>query len=388
MESILTDDFSRIFTQTDGAVCCFAPGRINLIGEHIDYSGGHVLPCALSMGTYCVARRRSDRKLRFFSKNFPDAGMIECDLDALRLNRTNGWANYALGVLWALEQQGMALMSGMDMYVCGNIPNGAGLSSSASLEVLTGFAAKELFGFPIDMRQLAVISQRAENSFVGVKCGIMDQMAIAMGRSGCALFINTATLNCEYIPMRLEGYGILIMNTRKRRELVDSKYNQRRAQCAHALAQLRAKIDIASLCELSPEGFQEYKSLITDPIERKRVKHAVYENMRASLSCVLLQNGDTMGFGKLMNESHISLRDDYDVTGTELDTLVECAWEQQGVAGARMTGGGFGGCALAIAQTSQMERISARIGEEYLRRIGYAAEFYTGIAGDGPRRIL
>ena len=346
MKQTLLKKFEEVFDSTEGAKVYFAPGRVNLIGEHTDYNGGHVFPCALTIGTYAVARLRKDDKLCLFSMNFETGGVGECTLSNIEEKNTGDWRNYPKGIVWAFGKKGFQVDKGLDILYYGNIPNGSGLSSSASIEVLTGYILKDMFGFAVTNQDLALIGQFSENQYNGVNCGIMDQFAIAMGKKASAIFLDTADLSYDYAPIDLDGAKIVILNTNKKRGLGDSKYNERRSECEAALAALQTKLDIKSLGELTEEEFEANKSLIGDDVKIKRAKHAVYENQRTIKAVKALQDKNLELFGKLMIASHDSLRDDYEVTGIELDTLVEEALKQDGVIGARMTGAGFGGCAV------------------------------------------
>ncbi len=379
--------FAEVFGDAEGAQVYFAPGRVNMIGEHTDYNGGHVFPCALTIGTYGVARKRQDRKLRFYSMNFQQLGVLESSLDELRPDPRADWTNYPKGVMWAFAEKGMPVPVGMDILLNGNIPNGSGLSSSASVEVLTGYILRDLFGFDLSNQDLALIGQYSENHFNGVNCGIMDQFAIAMGRQGHAIFLDTADLSYEYAPIKLENAKIVIACSNKKRGLGDSKYNERRSECETALAQLQQVCRIASLGELTIEAFERYKGAIQSEVCLRRARHAVYENQRTIQAVEALKANDIEAFGKLMNASHVSLRDDYEVTGRELDTLVEEAWKVEGVIGSRMTGAGFGGCSVSIVRNEAIDSFIAQVGTAYERRIGYAADFYVVESGDGPCRL-
>ncbi|MEH7306787.1 galactokinase [Neobacillus drentensis] len=365
----------------------FAPGRINLIGEHTDYNGGHVFPCAITYGTYAVARRREDKVFRLYSTNFPEKGIIEFNLNELDYKKEHNWANYPKGMIRYIIDAGYEIPFGFDCVIQGNIPNGAGLSSSASIELLTGVLVNGLFQLDIPRLELIKIGKKVENEFIGVNSGIMDQFAIGMGMKDAGILLDCQTLKYEYAPIHLEDYKILIMNTNKRRELADSKYNERRGECEEALAQLQQKLPIEALGQLSEVEFDENQYLITNETVRKRAKHAVYENMRTIKALEELKLGNLVAFGQLINQSHISLRDDYEVTGIELDRLVEAAWKQPGVLGARMTGAGFGGCAIAIVANEEVENFIANVGETYLEKIGYEAEFYVASIGDGAKEI-
>ncbi len=384
MKEVILAKFAEVFGDKEGAKAYFAPGRVNMIGEHTDYNGGHVFPCALTIGTYGVARKRDDNKLRFYSMNFEKLGVIESSLDDLKPYKEANWTNYPKGVMWAFEQKGMKIPCGMDLMLNGNIPNGSGLSSSASVEVLTGYILRDFFGFEVTNQDLALIGQFSENNFNGVNCGIMDQFAIAMGKEGHAIFLDTADLSYEYAPIKLENAKIVIACSNKKRGLGDSKYNERRSECETALAELQTVVDIKSLGELNEEAFEAHKSAIKSDIRIKRAKHAVYENQRTIKAVEALKNNDVKLFGQLMNASHVSLRDDYEVTGIELDTLVEEAWKVEGVIGSRMTGAGFGGCTVSIVEDSAIDTFIDSVGKAYLDKIGYAADFYVVEIGDGP----
>ena len=387
MKNVILAKFAEVFGDKEGAKAYFAPGRVNMIGEHTDYNGGHVFPCALTIGTYGVARKRDDNKLRFYSMNFEQLGVIESSLNDLKPYKEANWTNYPKGVMWAFEQKGMNIPCGMDLMLNGNIPNGSGLSSSASVEVLTGYILRDFFGFDVTNQDLALIGQFSENKFNGVNCGIMDQFAIAMGKEGHAIFLDTADLSYEYAPIKLENAKIVIACSNKKRGLGDSKYNERRSECETALVELQTVVDIKSLGELTEEAFETHKSAIKSGIRMKRAKHAVYENQRTVKAVEALKNNDVKLFGQLMNASHVSLRDDYEVTGIELDTLVEEAWKVEGVIGSRMTGAGFGGCTVSIVEDKAIDTFIDSVGKAYLKKIGYAADFYVVEIGDGPRTL-
>lgn len=387
MKDKLLVKFGEIFGDTANATVYFAPGRVNLIGEHTDYNGGHVFPCALTIGTYAVARKRDDHKLRFYSMNFENLGVIESSIDNIEYKKEDDWTNYPKGIIWTLQKKGYEVTAGMDILYCGTIPNGSGLSSSASIEILTGFVLKDMFGFEYDMIENSLIGQYSENNFNKVNCGIMDQFAIAMGKKDNAIFLDTADLSYEYAPIKLDNAKIVIMNTNKKRGLGDSKYNERRAECEEALAELQTKLSIKSLGELSEDEFEANKALIKSDVRTKRAKHAVYENQRTIRAVKALKDNDIAEFGKLMIASHDSLRDDYEVTGKELDTLVAEALKQPGVIGARMTGAGFGGCAVSIVENASVDSFIENVGKAYYEIIGYNADFYVVEVGDGPTII-
>lgn len=387
MKDIILRKFAEVFGDAEGAEVYFAPGRVNLIGEHTDYNGGHVFPCALTIGTYGVARKRRDRKLRFYSMNFEKLGVLESSLDELKPDPQADWTNYPKGVIWAFAERGMRLPVGMDILLNGNIPNGSGLSSSASVEVLTGFILRELYGFDVSNQELALIGQYSENHFNGVNCGIMDQFAIAMGKKGHAIFLDTADLSCEYAPIKLDRAKLVIACSNKKRGLGDSKYNERRSECEAALAQLQQVCQIQSLGELTEEEYERHKGSIDSEVLRRRARHAVYENQRTIRAVQALKANGLELFGQLMNASHVSLRDDYEVTGIELDTLVEEAWKVEGVIGSRMTGAGFRGCSVSIVKEEAVEKFIAQVGAAYRNKIGYAADFYAVDSGGGPCKL-
>ena len=365
----------------------FAPGRVNLIGEHTDYNGGNVFPCAIDKGTYGLVKKRNDRKFRMYSENFADLGIMEFTLDELTNEKKHDWANYPKGVIKMFLEAGQKIDSGFDILFSGNIPNGAGLSSSASIEMLTAIVLKDLFHLSIDPVEMAQLGKKTENLFIGVNSGIMDQFAVAMGKKDHAILLDCNTLKYDYVPVVLKDEVIVIANTNKRRGLADSKYNERRAECDEALAELQTKLPIKALGELSIEQFEANKDLIKSPVRQKRAKHAVYENQRTLKAQKELSAGNLAEFGKLMNQSHISLRDDYEVTGVELDTLAALAWEQPGVVGSRMTGAGFGGCTVSIVKKDKVDDFIKNVGEAYKNKIGYAADFYIASVSDGAKKL-
>ena len=377
-------DFAKIFgVEADHTF--FSPGRINLIGEHTDYNGGRVFPAAISLGTYGAARKRDDQLLRFFSGNFEEKGIIEVSLENLHFEPEHNWTNYPKGVLHFLQKAGYTIDRGMDVYVYGNIPNGSGLSSSASLELLTGVIAEKLFDLQLERLDLVKIGKLTENEFIGVNSGIMDQFAIGMGADQRAIYLDTNTLEYDLVPLDLKDNVVVIMNTNKRRELADSKYNERRAECEKAVEELNRKLSITTLGELDEWSFDEYSYLIEDENRLKRARHAVLENQRTLQARAALQAGNLEKFGRLMNASHVSLEHDYEVTGLELDTLVHTAWEQEGVLGARMTGAGFGGCAIALVGKDAVESFKENVGRKYQEVVGYAPSFYIAEVAGGSR---
>jgi len=388
MKELLTKEFARLFGSAEGTRAFFAPGRVNLIGEHTDYNGGHVFPCALTIGTYAVVKKREDRTVHMYSMNFPDEGVIGISLDdKLEPSDRLKWANYPVGMIWSFAEKGMKLDYGFDIVINGNIPNSSGLSSSASIEVLTGYILKVLYDFEVSNQDIALIGQFSENKFNGVNCGIMDQFAIAMGKQGQAIFLDTNTLEYEYTPVELKGAKLVIACSNKKRGLGDSKYNERRSECEEALRRIQTVKKVGSLGELSEEEFEAVKSAIADPVKEKRAKHAVYENQRTIKAVAALKANEIEKFGQLMIASDTSLREDYEVTGKELDTLVAEALKINGVIGSRMTGAGFGGCTVSIVKDEAIDTFIELVGKNYLEKIGYAADFYVVEVGDGPKEL-
>ncbi len=383
----LKDKFKELFGGEGDIHAYFAPGRVNLIGEHTDYNGGHVFPCALTIGTYGIIRPRADRKLRFYSVNFSGLGIIETSLDELVPEEAADWTNYPKGVMWTFEKRGYHLPTGADILIYGDIPAGSGLSSSASLEVLTGLMLRDTFGFDISMVDLALIGQYSENNFNGMNCGIMDQFASAMGKKDCAIFLDTATLEYEYAPIKLPDAKIVITNSKVKHSLVSSSYNDRRRECETALKELQAVVDIKTLGDLTEEQFEAHKDAIQDPVCRKRAKHAVYENQRTIRAVDALKANDIETFGRLMNETHISLRDDFEVSCAETDLLAELAWQVPGVLGSRITGGGFGGCTVSIVKNESVDLFIQSLDRPYEEKTGHKAEFYVVDVGDGAHAL-
>jgi galactokinase len=362
----------------------FCPGRVNLIGEHIDYNGGNVMPCAISMGTWLAVSKNIDKRFRFQCLNFPESADLH--LQESYSKAGSQWFNFPLGVINELIQQGHPL-SGLDMLFHGNLPIGAGLSSSASIEVLTAFALSNLFGLKISLKEIAVMCKKAENEFIGVNCGIMDQFAVAMGEKDKAILLNCDTLDYEYLPFETGDYGLVIINTNKQRSLVGSKYNERFAECGAALKLLKQKLKVGNLCEISIADFELNQNLIDDPILRKRALHVISENARVKDAVIALHTGDLEVFGKLMYASHQSLKDLYEVTGKELDTIVDFCKTFAGCIGARMTGAGFGGCAIALVKKNRTDDFAVKIKEHYKNEIGYLPDVFVSGAEDGVREI-
>lgn len=362
----------------------FAPGRVNLIGEHTDYNGGFVLPCALQLGTWLLIRKRKDHLLRFASGNQE----FRADILVEKANQPIGksWVNYPLGVIDQFRQHNIPLQ-GFDMYFSGDIPNGAGLSSSASIEMVTAFALNDMLEAGFEMIDLVKLSQRAENEFVGVNCGIMDQFAVGMGETDHAIFLNCLSLEHKSVPFKLDGYRLIVANTNKVRGLTDSKYNERVAECQLAVTYLSDQFGVSKLGQVSFMQFFKIQDIIPDEVIRKRARHVISEDQRVLNAISALLKYDIMQFGALMNASHESLRDNYEVTGPELDTLVEEAWKINGVIGARMTGAGFGGCTVNIVREDAVDRFLNEVGAAYFARTKLVPEFYMAKASRGVRKL-
>jgi galactokinase len=380
----LKKKFNEIYGEGETRVF-HSPGRVNLIGEHIDYNGGYVFPCALEFGTYGLVRVRKDRKINLASTNFDLR--VSANIDNIIYKEEDDWANYPKGVMRVMESAGF-MLGGMDILISGNIPNGAGLSSSASLEVLTAVIIDTLFnGGKADRVELVKLSQKAENTFVGVNCGIMDQFAVGMGRRNEAILLDCGTLKYSYAKVELGNYTLVIMNTNKRRALNESKYNERRAECDEALNILNKERPIQALCDLTVEEFRMIENKLAKENVRKRAKHAVYENARTKEAFAFLNEGKLLDFGRLLTESHNSLRDFYEVTGKELDAIVSESLKTSGCIGARMTGAGFGGCAIALVEKDKVKCFIEEVKIGYTKVIGYEPSFYLSGVGQGTVEI-
>ena len=379
--------FQELFGDSENARFFFAPGRVNLIGEHTDYNGGHVFPCALSMGTYACVKKRQDGLFRFYSLNVESAGVITADEDSFQPLEDKQWASYLKGVIWAFRKRGYVFSEGLDLVLYGTIPNGSGLSSSASLEVLMGTILKEFYGLSVSFPEIALIGQYSENNYNGMNCGIMDQFASAMGKKDHAIFLDTAKLEFSYAPLVLSDYALIITNTNKKHKLIGSAYNDRRRESEEALKILQKFVEIKTLGDLSDEEFFRLEEEIKDPIIRKRAKHAVLENNRTIAAKKALEEGNYIEFGRLMNLSHISLRDDYEVSCEELDLLCETAWSLPYVLGSRMTGGGFGGCTVSLVKRDKIREFEEELQKVYEPKIGYPCSFYEAEIADGPREL-
>lgn len=383
--------FSKIFGSGSTPQAFFSPGRVNLIGEHTDHEGGYVFPCAIDFGIYSLARRNSTGSLRLYSMNFDGeySSPFEIAYSDIheKLTGPRTWVNYPLGITSVLTKHGYSLSSGLDILYNGNLPDGAGLSSSAALEVLTVRIFSDILGLNIDGVKAALFSQEAENNFVGMHCGIMDQFAVSMGKKNNAILLNCSTLDYSYAPLELGDCKIIITNSNVPHSLVGSEYNLRRTQCEAALSDIRKAKDISCLCDFTEHELDEYSYCVKDPVTLRRAVHAVSENARAKRAAQALKAGDLHTFGRLMNASHVSLRDNYEVTVPELDVLASLAWELPGVIGSRMTGGGFGGCTVSIVESAMAENFVETVGREYEAKTGRKASFYTTGSADGAGRI-
>ncbi|GBG95967.1 galactokinase [Lactococcus termiticola] len=384
----LNHQFAKVFGDTENVEYFFSPGRINLIGEHTDYNGGYVFPASITIGTTGLARLRDDQKVRLYSVNFPDAGVLEFDLADVKDKKDGEWINYVKGMIVALDEAGYSIDKGFELLVSGEIPTASGLSSSASLELLAGVVLENLFKLDVSRLELVKLGQKTENEYIGVNSGILDQFAIGFGEIGKAILLDCNTLKYEMVPAELGDYDIVIMNTNKPRALTESKYNERFAETREALKRVQAELSIGSLGELSNEDFDSKAvPLIDDETLVKRARHAVYENNRCKVAQKAFVAGDLEEFGRLLNASHASLKEDYEVTGLELDTLAETAQKQEGCLGARMTGAGFGGCAIALVKHDSVPAFEKAVGDVYAESVGYPASFYVAQIGSGATQL-
>jgi galactokinase len=383
-----TQELKNAFEKTYGKpaeAVYFAPGRVNLIGEHTDYNGGAVFPCALSFGTHLLLAKNDKKVMNFKSLNQPE--IVTLNFDQLTTRLENSWVNYPLGVIAQFIKRGVAITQGYDILIWGNVPNGAGLSSSAALEVVTAYALNDQLGTNFNRTDIALIGQKAEHEFALVNCGIMDQFVSANGAKDHAVHLNCDTLEFELVPVKLEGVKIVISNTHSPHKLDSGAYNQRVAECKKAVEQLNTVRPLKYLAELTEADFKSIESAITDPVAHKRARHVVGEVQRTSDAVKALKAGDITLFGKLMNASHASLRDDYEVTGPELDCMAEEAWKIDGVVGSRMTGGGFGGCTVSLVKEEAIDTFIAQVGANYEKRIGIKPDFYIAEIGDGATKL-
>lgn len=384
----LLDQFKQVFG-VNGQRVYFSPGRINIIGEYTDFNGGNVFPCAISLGTYGAYAPRTDNQIRLYSVNMKGDDIESFEIGDLKPETAakSKWINYFKGMVVQLLQHGYQFDHGFDLLVHGNLPYGAGLSSSASIELLMGYILKHEFNLDIEQIELVKLGQKVENDFVGLNSGIMDQFAVGMGKKDNAILLDTNTMEYHYYPLALNDYTVVIMNTNKEHSLIDSKYNERRAQNEEAVRRLQTVLDIKALGELDEDTFDQYTYLIHDDILIRRARHVVIENQRTLKAKQALLDQDLEKLGRLINASHVSLQYDYEVTGKELDTLASTAWQQPGVLGARMIGGGFGGSAIAIVKKDQVAAFEQNVGDTYKQEIGYAAEFYDAEIVDGPHEV-
>jgi galactokinase len=381
----LTDEFINLHGgDKDDIKIYFAPGRVNLIGEHTDYNGGYVFPCSLHYGTYLLVRKIEDPAIKLKSMNIPMIAEIRTDKPITSIGKT--WTNYPLGVIREFQMRNFRI-PGLAMLFSGNIPNAAGLSSSASIEMVTAFALNDLGGYKLDTIDLIKLSQHAENEFVGMNCGIMDQFAVGMGKKDFAIFLNCDTLDYQHVPLKLRDYKLVITNTNKRRELAGSKYNERRMECERAVSDLNSVKPLRNLSEFSLSEFNKLKENIKNDIDRKRARHVISENNRVLKAMECLPVNDLNTFGQLMVESHISLKEDYEVSCFELDTLVEEALKVKGVLGSRMTGAGFGGCTVSLVYKDNTDAFIEEVGKNYKRITGLEASFFIAEVGDGARKL-
>lgn len=384
MKQQLVDKFLEIYGEGDGVKAYFAPGRVNLIGEHTDYNGGHVFPCALTVGTYGIARRREDTEIRLYSLNYPECGMVKASLTDLAYRQKDGWGNYPKGVIQTFISKNCRIPCGLDILYYGDIPKGLGIGSSASIEVVTGLMLKDLMDLKdLGMIDLALFAQLAENEYMGMSCGIMDPFVIAMGKKDHAIFLDASDLSYIYAPLALPHEKIIITNSQRVRLAVDERYQERRAQCEKALKELQTVIAIRNLGELTAEVFEQVQEMIGSPVRLRRARHAVTENQRTIQAVEALKRGDIFELGQLMNASHLSLKEDYEVSCEELDILVEEAWDIDGVLGSRMMGAGFGGCTVSIVENSAVNEFIQKVGENYEKRTGLRADFYVVETGNG-----
>ena len=384
----IRDAFQTVYGDLTDVRMYFSPGRINLIGEHTDYNGGYVLPCALALGTWAAVRPIHDQVICFYSVNMPDTGVVSCRIGDWKPLNDDSWASYLKGVMWAFEGKGMKMDRGLEIVIGGNLPVGAGLSSSASIEVLTGMVLRDYFHFDVSDQGIALLGQYSENHYNGVGCGIMDQFAIAKGKKDTAIFLNAGTLDYEYVPLELGNRKIVVTNTNKKHSLAESAFNDRRRECDEALLQLRhlmgedESAGIQSLCDITMEQWEEYGPSLNDPIIRKRARHVIAENQRTMAAVNDLRAGDIESFGQKMNASHVSLRDHYEVSCEELDVLAETAWEISGVIGSRMTGGGFGGCTVSIVEEDAISTYCDTVQKAFYRETGGNCSFYMVETGE------
>lgn len=385
---LLRENFIELYGNSDKEVRMFAsPARINIIGEHIDYNGGKVFPAAIDKYLYCAIRKRDDSKIVYNDLFFP--GTFEFDTSTnFVFEKKNDYANFLNGILSCMKKKGLVFPCGFDCLIASNVPSAGGISSSSALECGFAWAVSETFGFNISRKDIALMGQQSEHEFMNVNCGIMDQYIIATGKKDTAELLDCAKVEHEYVPLNLGDYRFVVMNTKKQRKLSDSKYNERRAECETGLKILQDNgVNINHLCQLSVSDFEKQGSFIKDEVIYKRVRHCVTEMDRVQNAVVALKNNNLEKLGELLYESHASLKNDYEVTGLELDTLVEVASKQKGCIGARMTGAGFGGCAIALVHKDFTNAFIASVQTEYTKVVGYNGGFFACASGDGVKEI-
>lgn len=387
IEETLLEEFKKVYGSEGEIRGYMAPGRVNLIGEHIDYNGGHVFPCALTVGNYAIVRKREDRTIHFYSANYKRGGIYTTSLDDLVFHKEAFWTNYPKGVMWTFEKNGMELTHGFDIFIWGNIP-GSGLSSSAAMEVVMAVMLRDYFGFDVDGIEIARLTQYSENNFNNMNCGIMDQFASSMGKKDMAILLDCATLKYDYIPLILKGYKIIVINSNKPHSLAASHYNDRRRECESALKDLKKVVRIDNLCELTPDQFALFQNSVKDPIARRRAYFAVNEEYRTNLAVKALKENDILTFGELINQSGDGLRYDYEATCDEIDVLVDTARKQKGCVGSRETGGGWGGNTISIVKEENVEEFIENVGKEYQSKTGLEAGIHELSVGDGGRRMF
>lgn len=380
----LKQQFETLFDQ-EALETYFCPGRVNLIGEHIDYNGGLVMPCAINFGTWMLLSPNEDNVFRFRSVNFEETYDIGVQTAYEKTGRE--WYNYPLGVLHHFVADGKQVQ-GLNVLFFGNVPIGSGLSSSASIEIATAFAFNQYFKTGYTKLELVLMAKSVENNFIGLSSGIMDQFAVAFGEEHKALKLNCDTLAYEAVTANLQDNVLAIINTNKPRKLAESKYNERVEECRQALAALQQELDINNLCDIDGMTFKQYQHLITNPTVLKRARHVIEENDRVKLAATALAGNDLTRFGRLMYASHLSLQNDYEVSGAELDAVVEYSLTDSNVIGARMTGAGFGGCAIAIVNADAFEEYRTNVIDYYTQKIGYAPSVYATNISDGVHELI
>ncbi len=385
----LKNDFIKIYGESTYEVELFkSPARINVIGEYTDFNGGKVFPAAIDRYLYIAIRKRNDKLIHYSDLKFPEKFEFYCD-QTFTYKKENSYANYLNGILTVFARKGYTLSQGFDILFCSDIPPAGGISSSSALESGFAYAVSELFGFNISRKDIALAGQQSEHEFMNVQCGIMDQFIISTAKKDTAELLDTETLDVEYVPFNLGDYKIVVMNTNKKRQLADSKYNERRSECEQAVKELneKASLNINYLCQLTPQQYEKYCSLITQDNVMKRARHAITENDRVKKAVEALKANDLVLLGKYLDIAHASLKDDFEVTGIELDTITESARKQKGCLGSRMIGAGFGGCAIAIVHKDNIKDFMDNVQTDYLKKIGYPAMLFECNTSDGVSRL-